>query len=270
MSASAVSHAVKTVEDKLGLPLFARTTRSVSLTDAGASFVAKVGPAAAEIADATDSVRAEQGKVTGLLRLNVPSFALDMAVDPVLREMARRYTDLTVEIYVDDGVTDIVADRFDAGVRLGGMIAEDMVAIRLTPPLDLIIVGAPGYLEAHGTPRSIADLANHNCFTYRKVTSGAIWEWALKEGDQDVSVAVKGTVISTDPRYLGSLTLAGLGLCCFFRPLVAEHINAGRLIQVLPETAKVNPGLFLYFPSRASRTPKLRAFIDTARDVLSL
>src|SRR6266849_5359402 len=145
MSPSAVSHAVKTVEEQLGLPLFARTTRSVSLTEAGSSFLAAIGPA-----------------VTGLLRLSIPRLALPMALTPIMAEMARRHPDLRTELAIDDSLVDIVSGEFDAGIRLGEMIAADMIAVRLTPPFKAILVAAPCYLEARGEPRSIADLASHN------------------------------------------------------------------------------------------------------------
>jgi DNA-binding transcriptional LysR family regulator len=162
MSPSAVSHAIRTVEDGLGLPLFARTTRSVSLTEAGADFMASVGPALTTIKDAAEQVRAARGTVSGLLRLNVPRLALRTAITPIMAEMAWRYPDLTIEITCDDRLVDIVAEGFDAGIRLGEMIDEDMIAVRLTPPFKAIMVAAPAYLEARGEPEAVADLAKHN------------------------------------------------------------------------------------------------------------
>jgi DNA-binding transcriptional LysR family regulator len=150
---SAVSHAIKTVEDGLGLPLFARTTRSVSLTEAGTSFIASIAPAITAIEEAGERVTAAKGTVGGLLRLNVPRLALRFAMTPIMAEMAWRYPDLTIEITCDDRLVDIVADGFDAGIRLGEMIAEDMIAVRLTPPFKAILVASPSYLKAKGEPR---------------------------------------------------------------------------------------------------------------------
>lgn len=270
MSPSAVSHAVRAVEDRLGLPLFTRTTRSVSLTDWGAHFVQAATPSLREISDAVERVRAARGQIVGLLRLNVPRVALPLAITPVLREMTRRYPDLTVEVFADDAITDIVAGGFDAGVRLGGMIAQDMVAVRLTPPFRSIIVAAPSYLEEHGVPEAIGDLKQHNCITYRMVRSGSIYDWELQDGPDEVSVEAKGTALVNDSLYAVQLALDGVGLVYLFEPLVAEALKDGRLIEVLPSTVIEEPGLFLYFPQRASQAPKLRAFIDTARAVLSL
>ena len=152
MSPSTVSHAVKTVEDRLGMPLFARTTRSVSLTEAGNTFVAVIGPALTDIQEVVEHIRADKGKVTGLLRLNVPRVALPMAITAVIAQMTWRHPELTIEIASEDGLVDIVANGYDAGVRLGEMIGEDMVAIRLTPPFKAIMVAAPEYLAAKGEP----------------------------------------------------------------------------------------------------------------------
>jgi DNA-binding transcriptional LysR family regulator len=268
MSPSAVSHAIKTVEDGLGLPLFARTTRSVALTEAGASFMASVGPALTAIEEAAERVRAARGEVTGLLRLNVPRVALPMAITPVMAEMAWRHPGLTIEVTSDDGLVDIVAGGFDAGVRLGEMIAEDMIAIRLTPPFRAILVAAPSYLKAKGEPRVIADLRTHNCIGFR-MSTGGIYAWDLKgEKGADLSLQVRGTALTTDPLYAKDLALAGVGIAYIFEPLVRAEIRDRRLRLLVPEASIEEPGLFLYYPRRASDMPKLRAFIDAAKDVL--
>ncbi|MDA8250911.1 MAG: LysR family transcriptional regulator [Rhodospirillales bacterium] len=174
MGASAVSHAVRTVEDRLGAALFARTTRSVSLTETGTAFLAAVEPALAKVTEATEQVRAQRGRVKGLLRLNVPRVALPIVVTPILAALARRHPDLTVEVTGDDGLTDIVAHGFDAGVRLGEMISQDMVAVRLTPPFQAILVAAPEYVVEKGAPASISDLQRHNCIGLRLVSAGGV------------------------------------------------------------------------------------------------
>jgi DNA-binding transcriptional LysR family regulator len=270
MSPSAVSHAIKTMEDGLGLPLFARTTRSVALTEAGAGFLASVGPALTAIEEAAERVRAGKGTVTGLLRLNVPRVALRMAITPVMAEMAWRHPDLTIELTMDDSLVDIVAEGFDAGVRLGEMIAEDMIAVRLTPPFKAIVVASPSYLEARGEPRSIADLRNHNCIGFRLATRGGIYAWALTGEDGNaVSTRIRGTVLVTDSLYTVDLALAGVGIAYVFEPMVRADIRDRRLRWLIPAASIEEPGLFLYFPRHASEMPKLRAFIDTARDVLT-
>jgi len=269
MSPSAVSHAVKTVEDRLGAPLFARTTRSVALTQAGESLVSSVGPALNEIQETLERLRSASGKVTGLLRLNAPRVALLMAVTPILAKLAWRHPDLIVEIASDDALTDIVAGGFDAGVRLGGMIAQDMIAIRLTPPFKAIMVAAPSYLAAKGEPKAVDDLARHNCIGFRLPASRGIYAWELTQGGEDIAVAVKGTILVTDATYAKDLALAGAGVAYIFEPLVRAEIRERRLQWILPEAAIEEPGLFLYYPRRAAHAPKLRAFIEAAREALA-
>src|SRR3569832_1033750 len=167
MSPSAVSHAVRLVEVRLGTPLFTRSTRCVAVTEAGQALIEAAEPALREIDERIERVKAAKGRVSGLLRLNVPSMSVPIAIIPVVQAMAKRFPDVTVELFVDDALTDIVAGSFDAGVRLGEMIALDMLAVRLTPPFKTIVVASPDYLAARGRPKAIADLSRHNCIGYR-------------------------------------------------------------------------------------------------------
>jgi DNA-binding transcriptional LysR family regulator len=265
MSPSAVSHAVKTVEDRLGLPLFTRTTRSVALTEAGENFLTAVGPALAEIGDTVERLRAQRGRVSGTLRINAPRIALSMALTPIIARLATAHPALTVEVTTDDGLVDIVAGGFDAGIRLGAMIAQDMIAVRLTPPFKAILVASPAYLADHGTPRRIADLSGHNCIGFRMVSSGGVYAWEMQENGKDIAVEVHGSVRVTDAQSARDLALAGVGIAYIFQPAVQEDLRQGRLCWLLPRTAIEEPGLFLYYPRRASQTPKLRAFIAAAR-----
>lgn len=267
MSPSAVSHAVRLVEERVGQPLFARTTRSVSLTEAGKALVETAGPALQDIAERMDRIRGVKGRPAGLLRINASNIAIPLAVTPVVAAMAERYPDVTVEIVADQGLIDIVGEGFDAGIRLGEMIAQDMVTVRMTPPFKAVIVASPAYVGKHGRPRDVADLANHNCIGYRLVRSGALYRWDLNDNDKDVVVETRGTAIVTDSLGAIDLALAGVGLAYVFEPLVRADLAAGRLVQILPQTAIEEPGLFLYFPRRASMAPKLRAFIDTAQEI---
>ena len=267
MSPSAVSHAVKLVEDRLGLPLFARTTRSVALTEAGHGFLGAVAPALAAIEEAALRVRSARGRVAGLLRINAPRIALPIALAPVMAELAQHHPDLTIEVTTEDGLVDIVAGGFDAGVRLGGMIAEDMIAIRLTPPFSAILVASPAYLAARGVPEAIGDLARHNCIGFRLLSTGAAYAWDLKQDGEDVSVQVGGTARITDPLAARDLALAGLGIAYIFEPLVQGELASRRLVQLIPEASFEEPGLYLYFPRGSAETPKLRAFIDTVKAI---
>lgn len=268
ISASNASHSVRTVEERLGTPLFARTTRSVALTAEGEAFVAALTPALHDIDAVWEQLRARKTGASGLLRINTSRLALTLTINPVIAAMVERYPDVTVEAYVDDGLSDIVAAGFDAGVRLGEMIAEDMVAVRLTPPLRAIVVAAPSYLHRRGAPTGVADLAAHDCIGFRQIAGGGLYRWDLQENGRDVQVDVGHAAIVNDPVSAVELGLAGVGLVYVFEPLVRAHLAEGRLVQVLPEASIEEPGLFLYFPRRAAMAPKLRAFIDCAKDVL--
>jgi DNA-binding transcriptional LysR family regulator len=268
LGASAVSHAVRAVEERLGEPLFSRTTRSVALTEAGAAFVAQVEQAFAAIEGAAEEIRAQKGEVSGRLRLNASRVAATLALTPILAALARRHPRLVVELVSDDALSDVVGQGFDAGVRLGEMIAEDMVAVRLTPPFRAVMAASPAYLAEHGAPASLAELAQHNCIGFRLISSGALYAWELTDADgKDVAVATQGSVVVTDATYARDLALAGVGIAYVFEPLIRADVEAGRLALVLPQAAIWEPGFFAYFPRHAARAAKLRAFIDIARAV---
>ncbi|MET2826675.1 LysR family transcriptional regulator [Mesorhizobium shangrilense] len=267
MSPSAVSHAVRLVEERIGQPLFARTTRSVALTEAGEALVAAAEPALEDITDRIERIRSVKGRASGLLKLNVPRLALPLALMPILAAMAQRYPDVTVEIATDERLSDIVGEGFDAGIRLGEMIAEDMVTVRLTQSFRTIIVASPAYIDRHGKPRTLAELSSHNCIGYRLLRSRALYRWDLSDQGKEVSVEARGSVVVTDPLSAHEMALAGIGLAYLFEPLVRADIEAGRLVEVLRDASIDEPGLFLYFPRRAAMAPKLRAFIDTANEI---
>lgn len=265
MSPSAVSHAVRAVEERLGEPLFARTTRSVALTEAGARFLAGIGPALDDISRAFEAVAADRGEMVGVLRLNAPRLAFPMGLTDLCARMAHAHPRLTVEVHAHDAFVDIVAEGYDAGIRLGVAVQEDMVAVRLTPPFQAIMVASPAYLALRGTPSCIADLAQHNLIGFRQKAAGTLYDWELRDGDRDVAIATAGNLIVTDATCARDLALAGAGIAYLFEPLVTWHLRQGQLVRLLPETAIEEEGLFLYFPRRMQQAPKLRAFIDMAR-----
>jgi DNA-binding transcriptional LysR family regulator len=269
MSPSAVSHAVRTVEDRLGEPLFARTTRSVSLTESGARFLAGVGPALDDIGKAVQGLAARRGEVTGLLRINAPRIALEMALTPMLAKLAWQHPRLTVEVHVNDAFVDIVAQGFDAGIRLGEAVHQDMIAARLTRPFKAILVASKEYLAARGVPKSVGDLHDHNCIGFRLTGSGGVYDWELTDGGKIVTVKTSGTALVTDATHARDLAAAGIGIAYIFEPLVRRQIREGLLKWILPQCAVDEDGLFLYYPRRASLAPKLRAFIDVAKASLS-
>jgi len=269
LGASAVSHAVRAAEQRVGTPLFARTTRSVALTEAGETFIETAQRAFDEIDAAVERVAASQREVTGLLRLNVPRVAFAMGLTRILAEMARRHPRLTVEVISDDALVDVVGGGFDAGVRLGEMVAQDMVAVQMTPPCRAILAAAPAYLAERPAPASLTDLTLHNCIGFRMLGSGAVYDWELRDGAREVAVPVTGTARISDASYARDLALAGIGIAYIFEPLVRDDLTAGRLLELLPKAAIEEPGLFLYFPRRAAEARKLRAFVDVVRLFMS-
>jgi DNA-binding transcriptional LysR family regulator len=268
MSPSAVSHAVRSVEDRLGTPLFARTTRSVSVTEAGARFIAGVGPALADIGKAIEGLSAERGQVTGLLRINAPRGVLDTLLIPILTRLARQHPRLTVEVTTGAFPGDIVAQGFDAGIRIRRFIQQDMVTTRLTRSVKLILVASRDYLGARGTPKSITDLHQHNCIRIRNTVSGAVFDWELLDGNKLITVKTSGTALVTDITEALSLALAGIGIAYVVDLLARPYLRDGSLKWLLPQTAVEQEGAFLYYPRRASLAPKLRAFIEMAKKTL--
>jgi DNA-binding transcriptional LysR family regulator len=265
MSPSAVSHAVRAVEDRLGEPLFARTTRSVRLTEAGARFLASIGPALEDIDKATESLATRRGEITGVLRINAPRVAVLMALAQILKKLARSHPRLVVETHTNDGFVDIVADGFDAGIRLGEAVQQDMVAVRLTQPFKAIMVASPEYLASHGEPVTLADLSTHNCIGFRLLGSGSLYEWDVTDGERQVAVQTTGTAVITDSTFARELAIEGIGIAYIFEPLVRTDLREERLRWVLPQTSLQEDGLFAYFPRRAALAPKLRAFIEASR-----
>jgi len=268
MSPSAISHAVRSVEDRLAIPLFARTTRSVSLTEAGARFVAGVEPALTDIEKTVEGLSAERGEVTGLLRIDAARVNFEMALTRILAKLAQQHPRLTVEVRTGHNSVDIVAQGFDAGIRMLRSIQQDMVTTRLTGSFKIILVASRDYLDARGTPKSIADLHQHNCIGMRSVVSGAVLDWELIDGKKPTTVKTSGTALVTDPTEALSLALAGVGIAYVVEPLARRYVREGSLEWLLPQTAVEHDGLFLYYPRRASLAPKLRAFIDVAKKTL--
>jgi DNA-binding transcriptional LysR family regulator len=268
MSPSAVSHAVRSVEDRLGTPLFARTTRSVSLTEAGARFVGGVEPALTDIGKTVEGLTAERGEVIGLLRIDAPRVVLEMALTTILAKLARLHPRLTVEVRTGHTSVDIVAEGFDAGIRVRRSIQQDMVTTRLTGPFKAILVASRDYLDARGAPKSIVDLHVHNCIGMRSVVSGGIFDWEMIDGKKTIAVKTSGTALVTDPTEALSLALAGVGIAYVVEPLARPYLREASLKWLLPQTATEYDGLFLYYPKRSSLAPKLRAFIDVAKKTL--
>jgi len=267
VSRSAVSQAVRQLEEQLGVVLLARTTRSVSLTDAGRRLLDGAGPGLGHALAALTEVSAQPGEAVGRVRLSVPRAAVPFVIDPVLPTFRTRHPRIEVEVAIQERLVDIVAESFDAGVRLSDVIERDMVQVRLTDPFRFVVVGAPAYLARRGTPERPGDLLRHDCITFRSQTTGALYAWELERGRRTWRVPVRGGVVSNDGPLSASLAEWGLGLAYAFEPMVTEQLRVGRLQIVLERYAPTVPGYFIYFPSRAQRSGPLRLFIDAAREL---
>jgi DNA-binding transcriptional LysR family regulator len=268
VSRSAVSQAVRQLEEQLGVVLFNRTTRSVALTDAGRRLVEGAGPALAQTVATLAEVSAQPGEAVGRLRLSVPRVALPFVIEPVVPAFRARHPRIDVDVVVEDRLVDIVAEGYDAGIRLSEIIDRDMVSVRLTKPVRFIVVGTPEYLARHGTPERPEDLLNHECLTFRSTTTGALYAWELERGRRTWRLPVRGGVVTNDGSLCISLAKLGLGLAYAVEVLVSDELQSGRLKRVLEPFAPTVPGYFMYFPSRAQRSTPLRLFVDTAKELL--
>lgn len=246
--------------------LLTRTTRSVSPTDAGRELLEHAGPALAQATAALEGVSARPGEAVGRLSISVPQVAVSFVIAPLLSTFRTRHPRVDVEIVAEDRFVDIVAEGYDAGVRLTEAIERDMVQVRLTDTFRFVVVGAPSYIKRQGKPDRPEDLLRHECFTFQ-TTGGALYAWELERGRRNWRVPVRGGVVTNDGRLRVTLAEEGLGLAYVFEPLVAEQLRTGRLQVVLEAYAAVVPGFFLYFPSRAQRSGPLRLFIEIAREM---
>ncbi len=264
VSPSAVSQAVRTLERKVGVALFTRTTRSVGLTEAGARFLAHARPAFEAMLAATDAAKGLADRPSGLLRLAVPRAVVPLILQPILASFCAGYPEVTIEIAASEELVDLAKDGFDAGIRMGQFIAEDMVTVRLTPPFRLIFVGSPAYFAREGEPERPDALRGHACLRIRR-SSGAIGDWRVLDDGRPVEMAVTGPMIANDfPTILGA-ALAGVGVAQVPEPIALEHVANGSLEEVLPSHAPKIPGVFLFFSERRQVLPKLRAFIAHAK-----
>jgi DNA-binding transcriptional LysR family regulator len=258
---SAAGQAIRALEARLGVALFVRTTRSVGMTEAGERFLAEAEPAYQALAAAGAAASDFGGRPTGLLRIAVPRSVVPLIIRPLLASFAAAYPDIELEIAASEEFVDIAAEGFDAGMRMGQFIANDMIALRLTAPIKMIVVASPGYLARCGTPLKPEDLQRHACVRLRRSAGGASpWRFAAKGGL--LEVAAKGPFIAGDFLTLLDAAIDGVGFAQLPEPVAVASVKAGALRQVLASFAPQTPGVFLYYPNRHQLVPKLRAFID--------
>lgn len=266
---SAVSHAVRELEAHLRVVLLTRTTRSVSVTDAGRKLLESAGPAMSQATAALGEAAARPGETIGRVRLSVLRAAVPFVIDPVLADFRARHPRIEVEVSLDDRIVDIVAEGYDAGVRLSEAIERDMVQLRLTDPFRFVVVGSREYLARNGTPQTPQDLLKHECITFRSLTTGALYAWELEKGRKSWRVPVRGGVVTNDGALNVSLAEQGMGLAYAFEPAAREKIRSGRLQIVLEAYAASVPGVFLCYPSVAQRSAPLRLFVEAVKEARS-
>lgn len=267
---SALSHLIRGLETGLGTRLFHRTTRSLRLTDAGERLLDRIGPALGEIDVALTCLGAAATRPSGRLRLNVPRSAVPLVIAPLLPRFLADYPEVTLEVVGDDRLVDIVSGGFDAGIRLATRLAPGMVAVKLSPRRRFAVVGSPAYLATHGRPRTPFDLSAQACICRRYPAGGRYaWEFVNPADGEVVEIDVDGRIVTTEVSLMRAACVAGAGLAHLFEHDVADLLASGALVRVLEDWCPPLAGFSLYYPSRRHPPAALRAFIDTAREVLS-
>jgi DNA-binding transcriptional LysR family regulator len=265
VSQSSLSHTIRALETRLGVRLLTRTTRSVSPTEAGERLMQTVVPRMLEIEAEMAAVSELGAKPAGTIRITAIDYAIDSVLSPRLAPLLSDYPDVKVEFSADYRMVDIVAERYDIGVRWGDQVAKDMIAVPLAPDMQQTIVGTPAYFHAHGVPGMPRDLLQHNCITLRLASSGGLYAWELKNSGREMQVRVDGQATYNGAYQILNAALAGFGLAFLPEDLTRPHIEAGRLQSVMADWCPVFPGLHAYYPSRRQSSRTLGLVIDAIR-----
>ncbi|MGX9990112.1 LysR family transcriptional regulator [Rhizobium sp. WSM1274] len=265
VSQSALSHTIRGLEERLGLRLLTRTTRSVAPTEAGERLLLSIGPRLDEIESELAALSALREKPAGTIRINAGEHAADAVLWPALETLLPDYPDVNVEIIVDYGLTDIVAERYDAGVRLGEQVAKDMIAVRIGPDMRMAVVGAPAYFDTRPKPMTPQDLTDHNCINLRLPTYGSVYAWEFEKDERELRVRVEGQLVFNNIALRLNAVLAGMGLAYMPEDLVEAHLADGRLVRVLEDWCPPFSGYHLYYPSRRHTSPAFALVVDALR-----
>lgn len=266
MSTTALSHTIGRLEATLGVRLFNRTTRSLSLTDAGRLFMQQVAPSLQDIYAGLEAVRAQRETPSGTIRINAAPFAARAIISPLVLEFLRRYPDMNIDIVTEGRMVDIVRDGFDLGIRVAGLVPSDMIAVSLGRPQRHAVVGSPEYFKRHGTPVIPPDLLNHQCIRIR-LPDGSLFRWQFEKDGEPVQIDVSGPITLDEASLMRTTVLEGTGLGYTMEQEVLPEINAGRLIRVLEDWTPPYPGLCLYYPGRRNLSAGVRAFLKLAREI---
>jgi DNA-binding transcriptional LysR family regulator len=265
VSQSALSHTVRRLETRLGVRLLARTTRSVAMTHAGERLLQSVGPRLDEIDAELAALTALREKPAGSFRITAGEHAAETVLWPALARLLPRYPEIKVEVMVDYGLVDIVAERYDAGVRYGEQIAKDMIAVRIGPDIRTAIVGSPAYFARRPRPKTPQDLTLHDCINLRLPTYGGLYAWEFEKNGREIKVRVEGQLVFNNLALRMDAALAGLGLAYVPEDQVAAHVTKGRLIRVLADWCPPYSGYHLYYPSRRQPAPAFSLLVDALR-----
>jgi DNA-binding transcriptional LysR family regulator len=265
LSQSALSHAIRGLEARMGVRLLTRTTRSVAPTEAGESLLATVGPRLEEIEHAIAATKELRAKLTGVIRITAGEHAADTILWPKLVKFLPKYPDIKVEISVDYGLTDIVAQRYDAGVRLGEQVAKGMIAARIGPEMRMAVVGAPTYFAKRSPPKTPQELIAHNCINLRLPTYGGLYAWEFEKSGRELNVRVEGQLVFNTMKQRLDAALAGLGLTYVPEDMIHAHVARGRLRRVLEDWCAPFPGYHLYYPGRRQLSPAFTVLVDALR-----
>ena len=265
VSQSALSHTISGLEARLGIRLLTRTTRSVSPTEAGERLFLTVGHRFEEIEAELEALSELRDKPAGTIRITATDYAADTILWPKLAKFLPRYPDIKVEIIVDYGLTDIVAQRYDAGVRSGEQVAKDMVAVRIGPDMRMAVVGTPSYFANRSAPKKPQDLNEHSCINLRLPTHGGLYAWEFEKGGRELKVRVEGQLVFNGTAQMLNAALAGFGLAYVPEDVAQLYITAGRLKRVLGDWCPPFPGYHLYYPSRRHSSPAFALLIDALR-----
>ncbi|MFJ2363330.1 LysR family transcriptional regulator [Pseudomonas sp. NPDC087697] len=265
VSQSALSHTIRALEARLGLRLLTRTTRSVSPTEVGERLLLTLGPRFEEIESEIAALSEFRDKPVGTIRITAAEHAVNTVLWPKLSKILPEYPDIKVEITIDYGLADIVAQRFDVGVRLGDQVAKDMIAARIAPDLRMTVVAAPAYFARSAPPMTLQDLANHDCINLRLPTYGGLMAWEFIKDGHEVKARVEGQLVFNSSSQILRAALAGFGVAYIPEDLVLEHLAEGRLIQVLEEWCPTFPGYHLYYPSRRQSSRALAVLVEALR-----
>jgi DNA-binding transcriptional LysR family regulator len=263
---STLSHAIKRLETHMGLRLLARTTRSVSTTEAGERLRQSLAPRIAEIETDIAALTAYRDKPSGIVRITASDHALEYLMWPKLEPLLADYPDIKLELSRDNGLRNIVEDGFDAGVRLGERVEKDMIAVRIGPDWRLVAVGSPDYFAISGLPKTPQDLVGHNCINLRLTTGGGLYAWEFHKDGRDVRVRVDGQLVFNSTLPMVNAALAGYGVAYVPEDIVAAHIAAGRLQLILDDWSPKFAGYYLYYPSSRQNSPAFKIVVDALRD----